>query len=205
MLSFENLEGVTLITCVAFKGPKLYQIQCRVIFCGLLANTNTLALMTRRDLQNPLKITLHGIFHCLAPNRATKFPKMPFWTLPFTGHQWVPTSIIRTGRTPMTAALSKTERSILHVCCPAYTFLGYHWCPGYGASVWHLTLLEVPIWEFTTTKTHKPFLPFPPLTLVESLNIALISITRNVDLENILHLKKVLGKMPWKINFKLIN
>ena len=79
VLSFGHLEGVTLITCVALKGAELYQIQCRVIFCGLLANTNTWALMTRRDLQNLLKITLHGIFHCLAPKRATKFPKMPLW------------------------------------------------------------------------------------------------------------------------------
>ena len=35
--------------------------------------------------------------------------------IPFTCRQWVPTSMIRTGRTTMTAALSKTERSILHV------------------------------------------------------------------------------------------
>ena len=34
--------------------------------------------------------------------------------IPFTCRQWVPTSMIRTGRTPMTTALSKTERSILH-------------------------------------------------------------------------------------------
>ena len=36
--------------------------------------------------------------------------------IPFTCRQWVPTSMIRTGCTTMTAALSKTERSILHVC-----------------------------------------------------------------------------------------
>ena len=34
--------------------------------------------------------------------------------IPFTCRQWVQTSMIKTGRTPMTAALSKTERSILH-------------------------------------------------------------------------------------------
>ena len=34
--------------------------------------------------------------------------------IPFTCRQLVPTSMIRNGRTTMTAALSKTERSILH-------------------------------------------------------------------------------------------
>ena len=34
--------------------------------------------------------------------------------IPFACRQWVPTSMIRTGCTTMTAALSKTEHSILH-------------------------------------------------------------------------------------------
>ena len=65
--------------------------------------------------------------------------------LPFTCRQWVSTSMIKTGHTTMTAALSKTERSILHeynstlysvsLLCAVYLFskdlVGYGNCRGF--------------------------------------------------------------------------
>ena len=48
-------------------------------FCRIFALTNTWALMIRRTLQNPPKITLHGICHSLAPIGAKRFPEVPFF------------------------------------------------------------------------------------------------------------------------------
>ena len=50
----------------------------KVIFGGLWALKNTLAIMNRRKLQNTQKITLTGKCLSTAPRRATKVPKVSF-------------------------------------------------------------------------------------------------------------------------------
>ena len=56
--------------------------------------------------------------------------------IPFTCRQWVPTSMIKTGRTTMTAALSKTECSILH----APTWNASTWWSRWGQLIWIINL-----------------------------------------------------------------
>ena len=50
----------------------------RLVFSKFLALTNIWALITRRKLQNPPKITLHGNCHSSAPITDTKVPRVPF-------------------------------------------------------------------------------------------------------------------------------
>ena len=50
----------------------------KVIFCGFGALTNTKALMKRRKMQNPPKITLYGNSHSATPKMAINVPKVSF-------------------------------------------------------------------------------------------------------------------------------
>ena len=77
--SYANyLSYDTLWTCVAIMGAEVWHLPWRVIFSRFLALTNTWALVTRRNLKNPPKITLHGNCHSSAPITATKVPRVSF-------------------------------------------------------------------------------------------------------------------------------
>ena len=49
-----------------------------LVFNKFLSLTNIWALITRRKLQNPPKITLHGNCHSSAPITDTKVPRVTF-------------------------------------------------------------------------------------------------------------------------------
>ena len=53
-------------------GALLGELPCRVIFCGFGALTNTKALMNRRKMQNPPKITRHGNSCSATPKKGYK-------------------------------------------------------------------------------------------------------------------------------------
>ena len=72
-------------TYVAFIGAEQCQIPFRVIFGGFWALTNTWARMTRKKLQNPPKIPLHGNCISSLPIKATNVPKVP--SLRYLGQQ----------------------------------------------------------------------------------------------------------------------
>ena len=73
------------VAYVAFVAAELWHIPHKVIFGRFLYLTNTWALMTRRRLQNQLKITLYGICHSSAPINATPVPKVPLYKLDGVG------------------------------------------------------------------------------------------------------------------------
>ena len=53
-------------------GALVGELPCRVIFCGFGALTNTKALMNRRKMLNPPKITRHGNSHSATPKKDYK-------------------------------------------------------------------------------------------------------------------------------------
>ena len=56
----------------------LGELACRVVFCRFEALKNTKALMNRRKMLNPPKITQHGNPHSATPKKAIHVHKVSF-------------------------------------------------------------------------------------------------------------------------------